>query len=467
MTKRWSVLTALLCVTLVTSACGPKESVSKEMAKQVTSVEVQKAQVESLDAISSLTATLLPYEETLVSFELGGTIQTMAVEVGDKIQSGSVLASLKSTDYELQVKQADGTINQALAGINASEASMTSAQSNITSALARINSAQASLDALLKGARDQERVQAKNTVQRATDVYDKIKVDAERIAGLYEEGLVSQKEYDDIQLQLTNAQKDVVNAQQTFSMIEEGPTVEQRKQGALGVEEARAGKTQANAGVTQAQAAKQQAQAVYEQALVAKEQAQLTLSKTQLKSPLAGVVMDKIVSVGQRVGPGETVYKLGQINQLKVLLPVPDRDIKNWKIGDEVTVYLYEKEKTAKVTMIYPQTNTSTGTISVEVVIPNSKLDWVPGQIIKASRVTTDNEGILVPIEAVISNGSDPYVFKVIKGKAVKTSVEIGDLVDNKIHIISGLKEDEPIVVRGAELLLDGDPVDANGGNKK
>lgn len=465
MKKRWSLFTTLLCATLVTTACSPKQP-EEAAEKMAISVEVEKAQNESLDAISSLTGTLLPYEETMVAFELGGIVQTANVDVGNRITAGATLASLKATDFELQVQQADNTINQALAGISSSEASIQSAEANIGAAQARINSAQASLDALLKGAREQERIQAKNAVTRAQDTYNKLKADASRVKSLYDEGLVSKKEYDDMQLQLANAEKDVSNAQQTYSMIEEGATAEQRNQVSSGVQEAKAGQTQATAGVTQAQAAKQQAQTIYEQALIAKQQAEQTLAKTKLKSPITGVVLEKMIATGQHVGAGEAVYKLGQINQLKVLLPVPDRDIADWKIGDRVTVTLYDEQKTGKVTTIYPQTNANTGTISVEVVIPNDKAQWVPGQIVKANRITTDNEGIVVPIAAVISNGEEPYVFKVIKGKAVKTSVETGNLIDNKIHIVSGLKEGDPIVTRGGELLLDGDPVNT-GGNKK
>jgi len=549
--KKWPLLSTAICLTLVTSACSSKPTSGVETERTAISVEVVSAKNESLDAISSLTGTLAPYEETTVSFEVGGNIKDMDVEIGDTIQSGTVLTSLKASDYELQVKQADNAILQAKAaltssdsainaaevgvdaagvgissadagvssanagvsaadaGIGSSDEAIKSAQANIKAANARINSAQASLDAVNKGAREQEKAQARTAVNRAEDAYNKLKKDAERIKGLYDEGLVSKKEYDDIQLQVSNAQKDVANAEQALSLIEEGATEEQKKQASAGVQEAQAGKEQAEAGVGQSKAAKEQskaakeqaiaskgqavaakdqaiaakdqaiaakdqavaakgqAEAVYEQAVIGKEQAELTLSKTKLKSPISGVVLDKLVSEGQHVNAGDAIYKLGQTDQLKVLLPVPDREIKEWKVGDKVSVALYDKKKTGKVTKIYPQTNANTGTISVEVVISNENLKWVPGQVVKANRVTSDNNGILVPIEAVISNGAEPYVFKEVKGKAVKTPVTTGNLVDNKIHIVSGLKEDDRVVVRGGELLLDGDPLKTSGGNKK
>lgn len=495
MIKGWPVLTTVLCLTLVTSACSSKATSSTEAKNTAISVEVVSVKNQSLDAISSLTGTLQPYEETTVSFEVGGNIKRMDSDIGDVIQVGTTLTSLNSTDYDLQVKQADNAIRQAEAGLDSSDAAIKasdasvsssdeavkSAQANIKAANARINSAQASLDSVNKGARQQEKDQAKIAVNRAKDAYNKLKTDANRIKGLYDEGLASKKELDDMNLQVSNARKDLANTEKSLSIILEGATKEQRNQAKAGVQEAQAGREQAVAGVGQSEAAKGQAisakeqaiaakgqaEAVLEQAAISKEQAENTRSKTNLKSPIAGVILDKLASEGQHVNPGDAIYKLGETNQLKVLLPVPDRDIKEWKVGNKVAVTLYDKVKTGKVTKIYPRTNSNTGTISVEVVIPNQKLEWVPGQIVKANRVTSDNKGILVPIEAVISNGADPYVFKEVKGKAVKTKVTTGNLIDNKIHIISGLKEGDKIVVRGGELLLDGDPVETNGGKQK
>ena len=60
----------------------------------------------------------------------------------------------------------------------------------------------------------------------------------------------------------------------------------------------------------------------------------------------------------------------------------------------------------------------------------------------------------------------NPYVFKNVKGKAVKSKVTTGNLVDNKIHIVSGLKAGDKVVTRGGELLLDGDLLETGGGKK-
>ena len=147
------------------------------------------------------------------------------------------------------------------------------------------------------------------------------------------------------------------------------------------------------------------------------------------------------------------------------MLPIPDSEISEWSVGDTVSLSLYGSTKEGTVSMISPQTNSGTGTVSVEVIVPNEDGEWLAGQIVSANKVSSDNNGILVPVEAVINNGIESYVFKNVDDQAVKVIVETGAMVNNKIHITKGLKEGDQVVVSGGTLLLDGDPLQTSGGS--
>ncbi len=198
--------------------------------------------------------------------------------------------------------------------------------------------------------------------------------------------------------------------------------------------------------------------------LQAKQAYSLTMDKNILKSPISGTVIAKLLSVGQLVEVGAPVYRVGQVNPLKVLLPVPDRDISAWHTGDVVTLSLYKDTREGKVTRIFPSTNQSTGTISVEVTVDNPQRDWHPGQVVAASRAVAEKEGLFVPVEAVLNRGEEkPYVFLVVGEKVVKTAVTTDELFDNRLEILAGLKEGEQVVVKGADRLFDGDPIQLAG----
>lgn len=65
-------------------------------------------------------------------------------------------------------------------------------------------------------------------------------------------------------------------------------------------------------------------------------------------------------------------------------------------------------------------------------------------------------------MEAVISNGDKPFVYKLEKGVAVKTIVQLGGhMVNNQLEISGGLKVGEQIVTKGADMLFDGDKIQA------
>ncbi|WCK55589.1 efflux RND transporter periplasmic adaptor subunit [Aneurinibacillus sp. Ricciae_BoGa-3] len=426
------------------TGCGSSTAVERAAAaagKEKKIVEVSTVHSEAGAQYTRLSGILQSSEETLASFEVGGRIVSTEAAIGDRVSQGTVLARLDSSDYELQSQKANSAIDTANAALQSAGAS--------------IQSAQATIDETANGAREQERAQAKLALDRANDAYLKADSDRKRAEALYRQGALSQKDYDDAVYKTSNAQKDLENARAAYSLVMEGTRPEKRRA--------------IQAALVQAQAAQQQAQTGRDQAVLSSEQAQLTLAKTTLTSKIAGVIVDKQASVGQLITPGTPVYRIASIDPLKVLLPVPDSEIDNWHIGDAVTLTLYGKSRSAKVSKIYPSTNSSTGTINVEVHIPNPAGDWYAGQVVFAERKLKETKGIFLPVEAVISTGSHPYVFINNKGKAVQTPVTIGTLVNNKLEITSGLYDGASVVTKGADRLFNGDAIDArsSGGTQK
>jgi RND family efflux transporter MFP subunit len=240
-----------------------------------------------------------------------------------------------------------------------------------------------------------------------------------------------------MQNRLNLAQKDLENAQQAYSLVTQGARVED----------------------------KSLSQASYQQAVVSQEAASSTLAKTSLRSPINGTILAKLSSSGNLVNGGTPIYQIGNIDQLKVVLPVPDREIANWKVGEVISFDLYGQKRDGKVVNIYPSTNKSTGTIGVEVQIDNPAHDWFAGQVVKATKSIDSAASIYVPVEAVISRGKDDaHVFLSRDGKALKTKVEIGRIISNKLEIRSGLTEGEQLIVKGVDRLFDGDAIETTGG---
>jgi len=411
MKKTWLYI-GLAAGLFTTTACSNQETANVLQAAQETKkVEVAQVKRAQAERISELTGTLEPTEEALVSFEVAGRLVALHRNEGDQVKKGDVLAQIDSSTYALQVQEANTLVEQTGAGLQ------------------KVNN----------GARQQELIQAQATLDKAKIAFNKAKDDFQKYEKLYKENAISKDTFENVQDQLALAERDLISAEQAYSLVTQGARAEDRTM----------------------------QRSSYEQAVITKQKAALSLEKTQLKAPIDGTIISKLTSTGELVGVGAPIYRIGSVQTLKVVLPVPDREIRMWKEGETITLSLYGSQRQGKVSKIHPATNQSTGTIGVEVTVPNPQRDWFAGQVVKASKKIAGKEGMFVPIEAVISRGGEkPYVFLHVNGKAVKTDVTVGGIQDNLLEVTSGLKEGDQLVVKGVDRLFDGDPIELAGGNQ-
>ncbi|KKD54596.1 efflux RND transporter periplasmic adaptor subunit [Paenibacillus polymyxa] len=468
MNKQRAIIMLTLSMSLAIAGCSTeKKDAASGSSAQPTVVRTTIVKNTPLHTAYDLSGTLQAYEERTLAFQNGGIVAGAEVTTGTLVQKGAIIARLDDADYRLQVAQATASIQEALAGIDNAQANLQAAASAIQSADAGITSARANVSKANKGARAQEKQQAQITVDKAQSAYNKARTDSERTQKLFEAGAATASDNENARLNATAALQNLEQAKASLSLLLEGATAEEHQSVQASFQDAIAGKTKALAASEQAEASQKQARANYEKALVAKDQAELALSRTRLTSPVNGVILDKIVNTGDLVASGQAVYRIGSTDRLKVLLPVPDSEIKDWKKGQQVKVALYDETRHGMVSNIYPSTSTDTGRVNVEIIIANPQRDWLPGQVIKAAHQVTDKNGILVPAEAVINTGSKPFIFKDIQGKAVRTPVELGNqVVDNQLQIVSGLREGERIVIKGAESLFDGNAIQSEEGGR-
>lgn len=411
MKKNWLAY-GVIAGLLVTTACSSAdETAGTQAAQEKKKVQVTTAKREQAERISELTGTLEPTEEALVSFEVAGRLVALHRNEGDQVKKGEVLAQIDSSTYALQYQQANSLVEQS----------------------------GASLQKVNNGAREQELIQAKALLEKAKIAYNKAQEDYQKYEKLYKENAISKDAYENIQDQWALAQRDLTTAEQAYSLTVQGARSEDR---AI-------------------------QRSTYDQAVISKQQAALSLEKTQLKAPISGTIISKLTSAGELIGVGTPVYRIGNVETLKVVLPVPDREIHAWRVGETITLSLYGSKREGRVSKIYPATNQSTGTIGVEVTVPNPQRDWFAGQVVKASKKIAGKAGIFVPVEAVISRGGEtPYVFLLENGKAVKKAVTIGEIQDNLLEVTSGLQEGDQLVIKGVDRLFDGDRIELAGGNQ-
>ena len=218
------------------------------------------------------------------------------------------------------------------------------------------------------------------------------------------------------------------------------------------------------------------------QALAALDQSQELLGKTQIRSPIDGVVIQLEVKVGETVIagttniPGSTMMVIADPSETLTEVQVDEADIAQVRVGQDADIF----------TAAYPDTPLS-GTIQsiasvarqtqgqaslsflVKILLDEQDVMKIrPGMSVRADIYTQSSEETLaVPVQAVLYDdelGEDEtakdkkeqtYVFVMENGKAVRKDVEVGISSDSDQEVIEGLEKGEMVITGPFRVLRD------------
>jgi membrane fusion protein (multidrug efflux system) len=68
-------------------------------------------------------------------------------------------------------------------------------------------------------------------------------------------------------------------------------------------------------------------------------------------------------------------------------------------------------------------------------------------------------EALVLPEQALVPQGEDQYVYRVVDGKSLRTKVEVGQRRDSRVEILKGVAPGDTIVVAGQLKIRDGTSV--------
>ncbi len=194
--------------------------------------------------------------------------------------------------------------------------------------------------------------------------------------------------------------------------------------------------------------------------------AKARLDRAKITAPMSGVLDKRPVEKGEYVGPGACIAQLVDINTVKVIVQVPERDV--GKLRKDVTQHIYrdingdgvEEAIPAKITYVGEVADDTTRTTRVELAVDNADRKLRSGQVVRASLSRGEiKDVILVPLLTVIPLEKGKEVYCVKDGKAVRKLVTLGFFKGDQIQIKSGLTEGEMLIVDGHRYVSDGQAV--------
>ena len=193
------------------------------------------------------------------------------------------------------------------------------------------------------------------------------------------------------------------------------------------------------------------------------------LAKTEVRAPFSGVIGLRVVSIGDYVKEGADVVNLESIDPLKVDFRVPEIYLSQVQTGQTLNVALDAlpgKTFQGKVYAVNPLLDAAGRSVVIRAVVNNTDKSLRPGMFARVKLITRDDrEALVVPEQAIVPQGDEQYVYRIVDGKAVRAKVDIGQRRDAKVEVLKGLTASDVVVTAGQLKLRDGAPVTiVNGG---
>ena len=175
----------------------------------------------------------------------------------------------------------------------------------------------------------------------------------------------------------------------------------------------------------------------------------------EVRSPVAGTIIERTVSAGAVVTPSDSLYVISDLRSLWVIAQVPEQHLSSLRSGltVEVSVRAYpDKTFPARITTIGDALDPETRTVEVRCELNN------PGRQLKIEMFATltihtggSREAVVAPLEALQNVDGEEVVF-VPEGRVSFRArrVRVGRHSDSVVEIVSGLQAGEKVVVAGA-----------------
>ncbi len=187
------------------------------------------------------------------------------------------------------------------------------------------------------------------------------------------------------------------------------------------------------------------------------------LAKTEIRAPFSGLIGLRSISVGDYVKEGQDMVNLEAIDPLKVDFRVPEIYLKQVQVGQKLEVSLDAlpgRKYEGTVSAINPLVDAAGRAIVIRAQVRNADTALRPGMFARVRLLTKDErEALVLPEQALVPQGEEQYVFRVIDGKAARTKVELGQRRDGRVEVVKGIAAGETIVTAGQMKLRDGTPV--------
>ncbi len=375
---------------------------------EVETYEIKKGDV---NRYVEETGTIKSRSNRKIYASTAGEIETVIVEVGDDVKVGDSLLKFDAEKIDLEIK----SLEAQLEGLKASykEAIKPIDEEKIAAADVKIESIKISLE--------------------------EAKMQLENNEKLFIEGAISQDTYRAYRNKLSIEEKNLEIAQRELELLEKEVSQNIKDKYESDIK-----------------------QLNYQIRILENSKEDLIL-----EAPIDGIITELFIEEGSYSNPGIELIEIGGLDDLYV-----ETDILASEIGDieqgyiaEVSSEDYEIYAKGSVHKVYPKAFSKTSDLGIEQkrvtveinipkeIQPNLKIGY---EIDTNILISSAKNVITIPKNSIFEIDKEKYVFVVDDNKAQLREISIGIEGEDMVHITSGLKEGQKIVISPSEEMEDG-----------
>jgi HlyD family secretion protein len=311
--KRLIIVLGLLIVIAVVVFVGGQRLKSSlfRLESEPEAVVLDQEAAAAVGRVLRAKGQVLPVRWMTPSFQTGGRLAELTVQVGDVVQGGDVLARLDTKALELEVQEARDNLAIQKAQLALTMEGATSVQ--IAAAQAEYAAALSQYEELKAGPTEAELIVAKADMEKAAIALQKAQAEYDRVAWMPGISALPQS------AALQQASIDYERAKASYQILMTPPDDAQLKQAESEIADAKAQLESVEAGPSAAQI--ELAQSQLAQAQTALAQAQLSLEQATLVAPshiVSSTVTNIAVKEGEMVGAGVPLITLADLTEFQV-----------------------------------------------------------------------------------------------------------------------------------------------------
>jgi membrane fusion protein, multidrug efflux system len=271
-----------------------------------------------------------------IGSRVAGTVVRIYVEDNQTVAAGQTVVDLDPSDYQMALEQANAGYAQAQAQLSASSPNVpiirTSNQTTITTGQSDVAAAQSAV-----GAAEQEYQARLASVRQSEANNIKAQKDVQRYQALVVKEEISHEQFDTV-VAAAKTQAAAVEAAEASAKASQKSIEQARDQ----LQQALSRLAEANQNAPHSEAIRKAEvatrQASLEAAKAQADQAALNLSYTKIIAPVAGIVSDKTVEVGQQVAPGEQLFVISQTGDIWITANFKETQLRKMRPGQTVDI---------------------------------------------------------------------------------------------------------------------------------